>query len=297
MRFIQSFSFLLLFSVSLLFSQTEGTKEEVPVMVSVAWLQAHYDDPHLVLIDVRDEKEFAKGHLKRAVNMPVFRDLFDKSYMMPKLSFLQELFSNAGIDDKSMIVVYGGKELIWAARFYWISEVLGADNVGLLQVSFGNWKEGELPVTTEIYKPKKTNFVPRVDNSKLATKLSTLLSIGKRDIIDGRPRDFYMGKKSHAKRYGHIPSALNYPGSQNYMQQKEGSHMKSIESLKSLYKTLPKDKSIILYCEDGADAALNFLVLESLGYKVSVYDGSWLEWGNDEKLPYVNPSKGIKGKH
>jgi thiosulfate/3-mercaptopyruvate sulfurtransferase len=104
-------------------------------------------------------------------------------------------------------------------------------------------------------------------------------------IIDGRPYSFYIGEKSHAKRYGHIPTALNYPGSANYVMTKDGSAMKTFDKLKKLYKDLPKQKEIILYCEDGADAALNFLVLQQLGYKVSVYDGSWLEWGNNEKLP------------
>jgi thiosulfate/3-mercaptopyruvate sulfurtransferase len=28
-----------------------------------------------------------------------------------------------------------------------------------------------------------------------------------------------------------------------------------------------------------------------LGYKVSVYDGSWTEWGNDSEVPIQNPSK------
>jgi len=61
--------------------------------------------------------------------------------------------------------------------------------------------------------------------------------------------------------------------------------MKSMQKLKKVYAKLPKNKKVILYCEDGADAALNFLVLQQLGYKVSVYDGSWLEWGNDDNLP------------
>jgi len=77
----------------------------------------------------------------------------------------------------------------------------------------------------------------------------------------------------------------------SYYKDAQGSIIKSFEELAKLYKDLPKDKEIILYCEDGADAALNFLVLRKLGYKASVYDGSWLEWGNDMSLPIENPSK------
>ena len=48
--------------------------------------------------------------------------------------------------------------------------------------------------------------------------------------------------------------------------------MRELSDLEELYKDIPKDKEIILYCDGGADAALNYVVLQKLGYKVSVYD-------------------------
>jgi len=259
---------------------------KVPDVVSTKWLKAHYNDPHLVLIDVRDAKEFQKGHLERAVNVPVFEKLFyGKKMLMPPLSKLKELFSNSGIDEKSEIVVYGGVSPIWAARFYWLSKVLGANDVGILQVNYKNWKKGLFPITTKVYKPKYKDFAPKINNKILDTKLDVITSIGKAYIIDGRPFEFYIGKKSHAKRAGHIPKALNFPGSLTYKKTGNNSVIKSFDSLEKLYKGLSKDKPVILYCEDGADAAMNFLVLKKLGYRVSVYEGSWLEWGNDPHLP------------
>jgi len=287
MQFIKVIIFIIFIVINI-----QAKSISVPVVVPVSWLEQHYNNPHLVIIDVRKELLFKKGHLKKAINMPVFRDLFvGKNLMMPKLSSLQELFSKAGIDNKSMIVVYGNNQPIWSARFYWISEVLGQDNVGLLKVGYGNWKKGTFKISTKTYHPKKTNFIPKVDSSKISTKLQTFMAIGKSNILDGRPKAYYDGKKSHAKRYGHIKSALNYPGKSNYEVSKRGSEIKSFNKLEKLYKDLPKDKKVILYCEDGADAALNFLVLQKLGYKASVYDGSWLEWGNDLNLPIQTDKK------
>jgi len=165
-------------SISLFSRETNTT---IPAIVPLHWLQQNYNNKHLVIIDVRDKTTFQKAHLKQAINMPVFQDLFDKNYMIPKLDKLQTLFSNAGIDDQSLIVVYGNRSPIWAARFYWISEVLGHDKVGILKKGYGNWKKNTLPITTKTYVPKKTNFVPKVNNSKIETQLSTLVSIGKKN--------------------------------------------------------------------------------------------------------------------
>jgi len=259
---------------------------EVPDIVSVSWLKTHYNDSSLVIIDVRDTKKFKKSHLEKAYSVPVFEQLFNgPKLLLPPLSRLKDLFGKAGIDNNSKIVVYGGTSPIWSARFYWISKLLGANNVGILKVSFGNWEDGELPITTKIYKPTYKDFAPKINNNILKTKLDILTSMKKAYIIDGRPYEFYIGQKSHAKRHGHIPTALNLPGSLTYDKNGSKSIVKDFDKLKKLYEKLPHDKPVILYCEDGADAAMNFLVLKKLGYNASVYDGSWLEWGNNNHLP------------
>ena len=115
--------------------------------------------------------------------------------------------------------------------------------------------------------------------------------INKKTIIDGRKHDSYIGKESIAKRYGHIPTAKNYACTNNFSVTKDGSKMKDFSELKKIYKDLPKDKAIILYCDGGAEAALNYIILNELGFNASVYDGSWKEWGNDDSVPVENPSK------
>lgn len=267
-------------------------EKQIPTIVPVEWIKENIQNPKTVLVDVRDEQEYLKDHIKGAVNIPALKSLFDeKTWMMPKLDYLKKLFSDAGIDNDSLVVVYDNGEFLWAARFYWILEVLGHKNVGLSKYAYGNYLKSILGTTAEIPKVIPKEFIPRIDDAQIQTKLSTLLSIGKRTIIDGRAKSHYEGKESIAIRYGHIPTALNYACTNNFQVSKDGNSMKDFKDLKEVYKDLDKEKEIILYCQGGAEAALNYIVLNELGFKASVYDGSWKEWGNDMNLPVINPSK------
>lgn len=268
-----------------------ASDKQLPSIVPVSWLKEHINDKNLVILDIRDYKDYKKGHVKGAVNIPGFQNLFDEeTWKMPKLSFLKKLFSDAGIDDTKLVVIYDNGQFFWAARAYWILEVLGHKNVGLLKYAYGNYLKTHLPISTEDTKVTRAEFIPRVNNNEIQTKLSTLMAINKSTIIDGRKKEAYLGKESIAKRYGHIPTAKNYACTNNFSVTKDGSKMKDFSELRKLYENLPKDKSIILYCDGGAEAALNYIVLKELGFKASVYDGSWKEWGNDDSVPIENPS-------
>ncbi len=291
MNFIRLMMVSILLS-SFLFALVSDTKNnDVPAIVPIVWLKNNINNPKVVIVDLRKNDEYKKGHIRGAVNMPALKSLFDEKFMMPKLDLLQTLFSNAGIDNKSLVVAYGDGSFIWSARLYWVLEILGHENVGILDVGYGNWQKAELPVTKKTSKVIPKKFIPRVDNTKIETKLSTLMAINKKTILDGRKSSHYEGKESLAKRFGHIPTAKNYACTQNYQVTKSGNKMRDLKELKAVYKDLPKDKEIILYCDGGAEAALNYIVLQELGYKASVYDGSWLEWGNDPSVPVSNPSK------
>lgn len=286
---------LMILFFSFVFSEDNSIKKEIPSVVPIEWLKDNIDNKRLVILDIREYKEYKKGHLKGAVNIPGLQSLFDEnSWMMPKLDFLKELFSNAGIDKDSLVVAYDNGQFFWAARAYWILEVLGHHNVGILEYSYGNYLKNNLPISKEDAVVVKKDFIPRVDTKQIATKLSTLLSIGKDTIIDGRASSHYEGKDSIAKRYGHIPTAMNYACTNTFQVTKDGSKMKDFKELEKIYKDIPKDKNIILYCDGGAESALNYIVLKKLGFKASVYDGSWKEWGNDSSVPVTNPSKNKK---
>jgi len=260
-------------------------------IVDSQWLAQNISQPNIRIIDARETQQFAVEHLAGSVNIP-YPKLFDQNLNLPTLSYLQQLLSQAGIDETKKVVVLDDGGFKWAARLVWILHTLGHQDASLLNVGYGNWAGDLFKTTNQVTEVKPTQFVIRLNSQNMKSYLDTLVASQKPEItiIDSRPPAHYQGITSLAVRSGHIPSAINYPAVNNSINTGLGAQLLDLDELSGLFKELPKDKPLILYCNDGATSAINYVVLSALGYKASVYEGSWLEWGNNPALPIVNPS-------
>jgi thiosulfate/3-mercaptopyruvate sulfurtransferase len=115
--------------------------------------------------------------------------------------------------------------------------------------------------------------------------------IGKDDVlvIDARPPEQYEGKVSAARRAGHIPGArsVHYgklvdPATGKF--RSAGELVRSFAEAGIDVGSLPS--KVVVYCNGGVSCTVPLQALQMLGRSdVSVYDGSWNEWGNDERRP------------
>lgn len=268
---------------------------DVQFSVTSEWLSANRSNEHLRVLDVRKADDYADGHVDGAVSLPIDRLFVNDNgkKLIGPLAQIQKAFSSVGVDDKTLVVVYDGGEFLNAARAFWVFEVYGHARVVVLDGGYAGWTKANLAVSTQQVVPAPRNFVPTVTPNRLATKLTTRLAIDQRNtvIIDARDNPDYRGEKSVAQRYGHIPSATNVPVMEDFEVVNGINRLKSIGQLKQRYRAIDPGKRVITYCNVGVASAGTYFSLRRIGIDVANYDGSWIEWGNDNALPIVAPAK------
>jgi len=262
---------------------------EVRFEVSVAWLQAHRNDPNLRILDLRSEADYQKSHIEGAVNAPIlrfFRVEGASNYVAP-VAQVQDVLGAAGVDNKMLVAVYDAGEFVNASRAFWVMEVYGHDRVVVLDGGFAAWMQAGQATSSSAYVPERRAFVPTVSPNRLATKLATRLAVDRpvSVIVDARENVDYRGEKSAAKRFGHIQSAVNIPAKGHFDVVNGVKQLQSTEKLAAYYKGIDRQKKVITYCNIGMQSSSTYFVLRKLGYDVANYDGSWTEWGNDKALP------------
>src|SRR2546423_11256608 len=103
-------------------------------LVDVEFARDHLDDPGVRFLEVDvDTSAYDTGHIPGAIalnwtnqlNDPIKRDLVSRDA-------LQALLRAAGIDDDTLIVLYGDNNNWFAAWAYWQMRYQGVDNVRLL---------------------------------------------------------------------------------------------------------------------------------------------------------------------
>jgi len=262
---------------------------ETSLRIGIQQLHSQLNQPNLVIIDTRSKASYDQEHIPGALNFPEPLTYADKSLdgRIIQPGKMQQVARKLGLETNKSIIVYDNGGLIAAARVFWSLEVYGFNNVKILDQGFEGWLHHNLKTSQKPASPKPSNYIATINHNRIATKLKTQIAtkIPQQTIIDARPYQAYIGKKSSAKRFGHIPSAFNIPANHNLQNNDNLKSLQPIDELKKLYSNIPKNHKVVLYCAIGRISTTNYLVLRELGYDVSNYDASWKEWANDFSLP------------
>jgi len=242
-----------------------------------------------VVLDARSEELFNQGHIEGAINFPI-NSTYHNNKINGKISQpinIQKNFRLRGLAKDSKVIVYDDGALADAARLFWVLEVYGLTQVKVLDHGYDDWSNKNYPISLDKTIPKPSQYITTINHKRLASKFTTQIASHNSNqiIIDARSISDYIGKTSTAKRFGHIPTAINIPFSLHISKQDGINQLKSTAELRDLYSQIPKDKKVILYCSIGRISSTNYLALRELGHDVANYDASWNEWANDFNLP------------
>ena len=268
------------------------------VLVDADWVEAHLDDPGVVLVEVdEDTSAYDKGHIRTAVKVDWRRDLQDPV----RRDFVDahgfgELMSERGISNDDTVILYGGNNNWFAAYAYWYFRLYGHNDVKLLDGGRKKWELDSREMVTAVPDRPRTSYqASRQDTSLRAMRDEVVAAIGKRNLVDVRSPDEFTGRllapahlpQEQAQRAGHIPTAKNVPWSKAA---NDDGTFRSDEELQALYHDeagVDFSKDTIAYCRIGERSAHTWFVLhELLGQpNVKNYDGSWTEYGSLVGVP------------
>lgn len=238
------------------------------------------------LVDMREEEAYLKGHMPGAVRLSV-RELdsleANRAGMPIPIDKAKELFVRLGIDKNTIVVGYDDVNNRSAARLFYVLEFFGHKNVRVLDGGIKRWVAEGGTLETTVPQIAAGKAKPKVKDKHTAT--ADRLTKKKVAVVDTRSPDEFSGKAKTPGRPGHIPGALNIDWREAMT---PDGRFKSQAELQALFtsKGVSKNKETVTYCNSGVRASALYLALRVAGYsKARLYDGSWEDWGNDEKRP------------
>lgn len=237
-----------------------------PAMITADAVKGMVGDPAQVVIDIRAAADFANGHIPGAVNVP--------------LKEVVDYYENNNLSTKSVVVIacYSGQTAGYATA---LLRLKGYGNVKDLKWGMNSWNADLSSSWSGSIGNNYTNFVTTATAKNAAGNLPTL-STGKTtgaEILDARvdamlgttdpfgdikisystvtanPSNYYIVNYWSEAHYnlGHIPGAIQYTP-------------KETLKLDLDLKTLPTDKTIVVYCYTGQTSAHVAAYLKMLGY-------------------------------
>lgn len=209
---------------------------------------------------------------------------------LPKREVFAATLRRLGFGNDMQAVAYDRAGGIMAARLWWMLKWAGHDAAAILDGGFQAWqnnggalRSGPAPARAAGSFALKPELRHWLDTAHVAQHLNQPDQV----LIDARSAERFRGDVEPLDPVaGHIPGALNRPGTDNL---DANGRFKPAAQLKTEFGALlagHEPGSVVHQCGSGVYATFNLFAIELAGYAPApIYAGSWSEWCRTPGLP------------
>ncbi|WP_040321290.1 rhodanese-like domain-containing protein [Austwickia chelonae] len=277
-----------------------------PPIVDISWLSSHLGDDDLVLLDASIRPNDPRGQRIPGARRFDLENDFSAAdsvlpHSMPDPEAFAEQARRLGIGTESTVIVYDVHELYSAARAWWMFHAMGHTRVAVLDGGMNAWIAAghDLEPIPDEQDVPEGNFTarPRPGAVVDADTVAVLLHDPACAVVDARSHGRFTGTDPEPRpglRSGHMPGATNLP----YLTVQEDGRLRPADELRTLIDEATEGHPNVAFsCGSGVTACVTALAACVAGYDpelLSVYDGSWTEWGdpNHGRPVVTGPEKG-----
>ncbi|ASI92238.1 sulfurtransferase [Vibrio mediterranei] len=210
-------------------------------------------------------------------------------HMMPTEARFNELASKVSLTENSTIVVYDNSGTYASPRAWWMLKAMGLSEVYVLSGGLPAWKTAGYDCDEDYSIGAPTSPSLSLDKHYFLSAEQVLTYSEKQNahIVDARSLARFKGEVKEPRegvRSGHIPNSVCLP----FAELINNGTLKPLEDLAPLYSAISASKRehMVFSCGSGVTACILALGAYVCGYhNLSVYDGSWTEWGQRIDLP------------